>query len=103
MNDYDELVEENKRLKEQVNLFAYELWEKERQIVAMQKRMMDLAEVLMNPAVFTNPHYGQHVDHLLRPYLNGVKTIGGVRTVEQEILPMGHLRTSGTSNPNLLP
>ena len=82
----EELETENKRLKEQINLFAYELWEKERQIVAMQKRIMLLAETLMNPAVFVNPRYVDYVDGLIRPYLDGVKTIGGVKTVGQQIL-----------------
>lgn len=93
-----ELVEENRRLKEQVDLFAYELWEKERQLVAMQKRMMLLAETLMGPNVFVNHNYVGFVNDLVRPYLNDMKVVGGVKNVGQQILPTGHLHTFGTEN-----
>ena len=93
-----EAAEEIERLKEQLNLFAYELWEKERQLVAMKKRMMLLAETLMGPNVFVNHNYVGFVDDLVRPYLNDIKVIGGVKNVEQQILPTGHLHTSGTEN-----
>ena len=98
-----EAAEEIERLKEQLNLFAYELWEKERQIVSMQKRMMLLAETLMNPAVFVNQKYVDHVQNLIRPHIDGVKTIGGVKTVGQQILPTEHPHIFDTGNQDLLP